>query len=173
MIEVASALEHHLHAVLPHLSRGARVIVDVIRLRQGKVGSTVLAAQLFGLPSRFALARLLRREGLPGLHELAAWISVLGWVVAAERSRVSLFVIASHSGRSPPVCYRTVRRLTGLTWAQLVARGSPWVLRLFIDRCQMLRRESGSPQARRRKRRVAGPARARGLTGSSTVVQCD
>jgi len=161
MIEVASALEHHLHAVLPHLSRGARVIVDVIRLRQGNVGSTGLAAQLFGFPSRFALARMLRREGLPGLQELAAWISVLGWVVAAERSRVSLFVIAGHSGRSPPVCYRTVRRLTGLTWAQLRARGSPWVLRLFIDRCQMLRRESGSPHARRHKRRVARPHRAR------------
>jgi hypothetical protein len=159
MIEIASALEHHLHAVLPHVSRTAQAIVNVIRLRQGKVGSTVLAAQLFGLPSRFALARLLRREGLPGLQELAAWISVLGWVVAAEQSRVSLFMIASHTGRSPPVCYRTVRRLTGLTWAQLVARGSPWVLRLFIDRCQMLRRESDSPQARPRK---GQPARSRG-----------
>lgn len=157
MIEIASALEHHLHAALPHVSRTAQAIVDVIRLRQGKVGATVLAAQSFGLPSRFALARLLRREGLPGLQELAAWISVLGWVVAAERSRVSLFMIASRTGRSPPVCYRTVRRLTGLTWAQLVARGSPWVLRLFIDRCQTLRRESDSPQARRGKGQPAPP----------------
>lgn len=161
MIEVAGALEHHLHAVLPHLSRTAQAIVDVIRVRQGKVGSTALAAQLFGLPSRFALGRALRREGLPGLQELAAWIGMLGWVVAAERSRVSLFVIATRSGRAPPVCYRTVKRLTGLTWTQVVGRGSPWVMRLFIDRCQMLRRESGSPQARRRKRRVARPARAR------------
>ena len=43
MIEIASALEHHLHAALPHLSRTAQAIVDVIRLRQGKVGRAARA----------------------------------------------------------------------------------------------------------------------------------
>ncbi len=134
MMAVA-ALEHELCVALPHLSLRARVILDALLLTGGSIGSATKVAQRSGLPSRHALGRMLRRQGLPGLRELAAWISLLGWIILTERSKVPLFLIATHSHRSPAVCYRTVKRLTGLTWVQLKVRGSPWALRLFVARC--------------------------------------
>ena len=131
-----AALEHELHAALPYLSVRARVVLDALLLSGGSIGSATQVAARLGLPSRFALGRLLRRQGLPGLRELATWISLLGWMIRAERYKLPLFVIATRSRRSPAVCYRSVKRLTGLTWVQLQARGSPWALRLFMARCR-------------------------------------
>ena len=129
-------LEHHLQAALPHLSTRAQRVVHVIQCGTSRTVTSRRVAALLGLPSRFALGRMLRREGLPGVRELASWLDVLAWVILAERSSTPLFVIATRSHRSPAVCYRMVKRLTGLTWVALRARGSQWVLRLFIDRCQ-------------------------------------
>jgi DNA-binding IclR family transcriptional regulator len=81
---------------------------------------------------------MMRRDGLPGLRELADWVSVLEWVSAAERTEASLFTLATLSHKSPAVAYRVVKRLTGLTWVRLKRRGSPWALRLFVRRCQAL-----------------------------------
>lgn len=130
------ALQHQLHNAFPHLSFHAWAILDALMLGGGCIGSTTAVARRLGFPSRFALARMLRRQGLPGLRELGAWISLLRWLIAAERSEAPLFVIATRSRRCPAVCYRTVKRLTGLTWVQLRARGSAWALRRFIARCQ-------------------------------------
>jgi len=138
MVTVPTGMQHHLLAALPHLSFQAHTIVDALLVGGGKSGSGGEMARQLGLPSRYALGRLLQGQGLPGLRELAGWISILGWVIAAERSKVSLFVMATRSRRSPAVCYRMVKRLTGLTWVQLKNRGSPWALRLFIDRCQAI-----------------------------------
>jgi len=43
---------------------------------------------MLGLKNRFKLARLLQREGLPPLHRLTEWITVMGWVGAAEEDGV-------------------------------------------------------------------------------------
>src|SRR6267154_5472084 len=141
-------MDQQLRAALPHLSLRAQAIVDALRLGGGKIGSAAEVAGVLGLPSRFALGRMLLRQGLPGLRELAGWIGVLEWVRATERSNASLFVIATRSHRNPAVCYRTVRRLTGLTWVELKARGSSWALRLFIDRCQAISGDSHDRRGR-------------------------
>ncbi|SRR5712692_128357 len=135
---IAIGLQHQLGVALPNLSFQARAIVDALQLGGGRIASATRVAQLLGLSSRFALGRMLRRDGLPGLRELAAWISIFGWVIVAERSKASLFAIATHSGRTPAVCYRTVRRLTGLTWVKVKARGFRWVLRVFVLKCQAI-----------------------------------
>jgi hypothetical protein len=138
-----AALERELHAALPHPSMRVRVVIDALLLSGGSIGSATKVAARLGMPSRFALSRMLRRHGLPGLRELATWISLLQWIIAAERSKVPLFIIAIQARKSPAVCYRIVKRLTGLTWVQLKARGSPWALRLFIARCQVVRGAAG------------------------------
>lgn len=145
---VSGEVENQLRAALPHVSPQARVILDALRFGGGRIWSAAEMARLLGIPSRFTLGRMLRRQGLPGLRELASWINVLGWVIVAERSKASLFLIATRSRRIPAVCYRTVKRLTGLTWVELKARGSPWALRLFIDRCQAIRRQRKNERGR-------------------------
>lgn len=147
-----TALQRDLHAALPPLTVHARAILDALLLTGGSIGSASVVATRLGLPSRFALGRMLARQGLPGLRELAAWISLLEWIILAERFKVPLFVIATRSRRSPAVCYRTVKRLTGLTWAELRAHGSPWVLRLFAAQC----RGATAPTARRPAVAAAG-----------------
>ncbi len=137
------------HAALPHLSIRAQAILDALLLSDGTIPSATKVAGFMGLSSRFALARLVRHEGLPALHELSSWVSLLGWVTAAEQGKTSLFTIATRSGRSPALCYRTVKRLTGLTWVQLKARGSLWVLGLFLHRCQTISLHLSPKQARR------------------------
>ncbi len=131
-------LRHQLYTAFPSLTFRTRAIVDALLLTSAGIGSAARVARLVGLPSRFALGRIMRREGLPGLRELADWVSVLEWVSAAERTEASLFTLATRSHKSPAVAYRVVKRLTGLTWLQLKARGSPWVLRVFVRRCQAL-----------------------------------
>src|SRR5258706_417642 len=108
-------LEQQLHTALPDLTFRTRAIVDALFLTGAGIGAAGRVAPLVGLRSRFALGCLLRREGLPGLRELADWISLLEWVTAAECPRTSLFALATHGHRNPAVAYRVVRRLTGLT----------------------------------------------------------
>lgn len=152
-----TGLEHQLHAALPNLSFCTRGILDALLLDGGVIGSAARVSELVGASSRFSLARSLHRNGLPPLHDLAAWISLLTWITNAERSNQSLFTIAIHSGRSPAACYRVVKRLTGLTWTRLRSRGSRWVLRQFLRLCQanrrslhMLERSAGFPTAPKR-----------------------
>src|SRR2546427_5791748 len=144
MMSVPAGMEHQIRAVLPHLSIRAQAIVDALWLGGGRMGSATNVARQLGLTSRFALGRMLLQQGLPGLRELADWISVLVWVIAAERSNASLLAISSRSHRNPAVCYRMVKRLTGLTWVELKARGSLWVLRLFVDKCHAISRNPPS-----------------------------
>ncbi len=127
-----TGLEQRLHSAFPHLSFRTRGILDALLLDGGVMGNASRVAELVGTSSRFALARLLRRDGLPPLHDLSAWISVLTWVTTAERTHASLFSIASRSGRSPATCYRLVKRVTGLTWSAVLTRGSLWTLRMFL-----------------------------------------
>ena len=133
-----TGLQHELYTAFPHLSFRTRSILDALLLTSAGIGSAGKVAPLVGLPSRFALGRMMRREGLPGLRELADWVSVLEWVSAAERTEASLFTLATRSHKSPAVAYRVVKRLTGLTWVELKGRGWPWALRLFVGRCRAI-----------------------------------
>ena len=117
-----------LHAVLPGLSCRALALVDAMVLAGGPIGSAERVAWCFGLRSRFELASWLSREGLPPLHELAGWISVLVWTDLSNRIPISLCSLAIHRGRDPAACYRLVRRITGREWSTVRAAGTLWVL---------------------------------------------
>jgi hypothetical protein len=134
-----TGFEHTILVALPHLSARLGGVVHTLVLKSGSMHSATKVASAIGLSSRFALARRLRREGLPALHELAAWVRLLGWVTDAEQGTGSLFAIATQSDRDPAECYRTVKRLTGLTWVNLRALGTSGALRLFLRRCQAIR----------------------------------
>ena len=90
---VAIGLACPLRVVLPHLSFQARAVLDSLWLGGGSVGCATRGAEVLGLRNRFALARMLRREGRPGLRELAAWVSILGSVMATELSSVLLVTL--------------------------------------------------------------------------------
>ena len=91
-------------------------------------------APRIGLRNRFELARLMKREGLPPLHELAAWATVLSWVETSERTHYSLCRLAFRCRKDPAVCYRTVKRITGLGWREVRGHGSEWLMRQFAAR---------------------------------------
>jgi hypothetical protein len=109
-----------------------RAVVEAILLSEGPIGTAQAVARELGLPNRFKLARLLKREGLPPLHRLAGWATVLSWVTNAERRGVSLCWIAFRSRRHPSACYRLVREVTGLPWEKVHAKGSAWVQSQFV-----------------------------------------
>lgn len=117
-------------------------IVEAILLSEGPIGSAQDVARELGLRNRFELARLLKREGLPPLHRLAEWATVLSWVVAAERDGVSLCWIAFRSHRHPSACYRLVKEVTGWRWREVRARGSRWVQRQLVKECERGARDS-------------------------------
>ena len=117
-------------------------------LVEGPIGSARSVARRLALGDRFTLARLLKREGLPSLHQLAKWASVLSWVGKAERDDVSLSWIAYRSGRHPSTCHRLVRELTGLTWSKVRAQGSAWVQARFLNLVLRGRKETRRKRSR-------------------------
>lgn len=119
-----------------------RAIVEAICLSEGPIGPADQVARQLGLRSRFKLARLLKQEGLPPLHRLAEWATVLSWVVTAERDGVSLCWIAFRCRRHPSACYRLVKEVTGLRWEVVLARGSRWVQRQLLSEIDRRRRRS-------------------------------
>jgi len=66
-----------IHSLRPHLRPYPTAIVDAMTLSERSIGSATVVADRLGLRSRFQLARLLKREGLPPLHKLAAWLLAL------------------------------------------------------------------------------------------------
>jgi hypothetical protein len=109
--------------------------MEAVLLSGGSIGTAQQVAPHLGLHNRFELARLLKREGLPPLHDLAAWASVLAWLDRAEGTGCSLCQLAFRARKDPATCYRIVKRVTGLGWIELRRRGSSWVLARFVARC--------------------------------------
>lgn len=117
---------------LPALTLYSRAVVEAVCLSEGSIGTAGDVARTLGLKNRFTLARLLKREGVPPLHRLAGWATVLSWVLTAEQSGVSLCWLAFHAHRHPSACYRLVKEVTGLRWDQVRLRGSQWVQRRLV-----------------------------------------
>jgi hypothetical protein len=130
-----SAVARTVRASLPRLSFRSRAVVEAQLLSGGSIGTAQQVAPHLGLASRFELARLLKREGLPPLHDLAAWASVLAWLDRAEGTGCSLCELAYRSRKDPATYYRTVRRITGLTWQAIRVLGSDWAVRRFLTQC--------------------------------------
>jgi hypothetical protein len=114
--------------LVPTLTFRSRAVVDAAILTSGDIGTAGAIARYLGLPSRFALATMLKREGLPPLHKLKSSVRVLAWVREWEHSGASLCSQALRAGLDPAACYRAVRRTTGLSWSTVRGRGSRWVL---------------------------------------------
>ncbi|HXI64822.1 MAG TPA: hypothetical protein VNH14_09965 [Gemmatimonadales bacterium] len=121
-----------IRVIRPGMTLVPRAIVEAILLSEGSIGSARIVAQLLGFRNRFQLARMLKREGLPPLHRLASWTTILSWVRAAERDGVCLFRLAFRSHRHPAACYRLVKEVTGLSWTEVRSRGSRWVERMLM-----------------------------------------
>ncbi|MGH7520871.1 MAG: hypothetical protein ACREMI_06305 [Gemmatimonadales bacterium] len=121
-----------MHKARPQMALFPRAILEAILLTEGPIGSADDVARHLGLANRFKVARLLKREGLPPLHRIGEWATVLAWTIAAERERLSLCRIAFRSRRYPSACYRLVKEITGIGWEEVKGRGSAWVERQFI-----------------------------------------
>ncbi|MDP3909338.1 MAG: hypothetical protein Q8Q14_03015 [Gemmatimonadales bacterium] len=109
------------------LSPASRTLLHLLGSSTPQVGPAGHAAKRLGLSSRFGLARLLKREGIPPLHRLSGWFDVLRWVRAGEQDAVSLCRVAFVSHRDPAACYRLVKRVTGRPWSEVRTLGSDWV----------------------------------------------
>jgi hypothetical protein len=111
-------------------------VLTALVKRHGYPGPADLFAVSVGIRNRYQLGRILHREGLPCLEELAAWIRLLNWVTAWEASGVPLSRSALSSLRDPSPMFRLVERLTGQTWTQVRSRGSEWVFLQLLERCR-------------------------------------
>ncbi|HEX6616919.1 MAG TPA: hypothetical protein VF046_11505 [Gemmatimonadales bacterium] len=137
-----------LHVALYWLSpRGHEVIAYLLRHR-GYFDSAPSVALALGFDDRHQLARRLKHESLPCLEELAAWVRTLLWLRDWEESRVALSRSVLTDARDPAPCYRTVERITGLSWGELRSYGSEFVLLALIDRCRELKQTTPSAGSR-------------------------
>ena len=148
-----------LHAALPWVSPQGRAIIDALAPARDRIASPSLLAVRLGFRDRHHLARMLRREGLPPYAELAAWTRLLAWTVAWEDAGTSLSRSALDTLTDPAVCYRAVKRLTGIRWREVCKRGTPWVLAQLRDRCRIPPAVRPSP--------AVGEAIARRVSGAS------
>lgn len=131
-LHVLNRLLLAVHSARPNLTLSARAVVEATILSKGSIGSADEVARALGLKNRFRLARLLSDEGLPPLHRLSDWITVLSWVDTADSKGASLCSMAFHSGRQPSACYRLVKRVTGRRWEEVRTKGGDWVLRQLL-----------------------------------------
>ncbi len=127
-----------IQAILPGMKLLPRAVLEAVVLSEGSIGSAERVARALGLRNRFGLARLLKREGLPPLHRLAAWTTILCWVRTAERDGTCLFRLATRWRRHPSACYRLVKEVTGLSWREVRARGVGWVERHLMSEFRLV-----------------------------------
>ncbi len=111
-------------------------VLDALAECGGVYGTSQFFAARLGLRDRHQLARILNREGLPPLEELAAWVRAIAWVMHSDQYRTPLYRLAKHAHLDPATCYRSVRRLTGANWGDVRDRGVAWMLQQLRERCR-------------------------------------
>jgi hypothetical protein len=132
------ALRRLLLAALPLASPESVRLVEALARSGGLLHDAQRFAIDIHMGSRYRVARVLRRECLPQLEELAAWVRVMRWLILGQFGAGSLSRMALDDGLETSVCCRTVRRLTGATWTEVRKRGPEWVILLLIERCRSL-----------------------------------
>jgi DNA-binding phage protein len=125
-----------LRCVLPPLTPFSRNLILSIVNQSGRFDSEDQLARQAGLHNRHALARTLKREGLPSICRLAAWIRVLTWVLECEEDGVSISALALGRCHEPAAYYRTIKRVTHHTWRELQSLGVPWILLELERECR-------------------------------------
>ncbi len=147
----------------PGMRLRARAVIEAVLLTKGPIGSAQAVARALGLSNRFQLARLLEHEGLPPLHRMTEWVTVLNWIDSAERERVSLCWMAFRSHRHPSACYRLVKKVTGHGWEEVIGKGSARALRQFLSELRTW--EKQCPLARAASSRRLPPVASKGRVG--------
>lgn len=137
-----------LHSALPRLSERGRAILDGLLLSGGSIGTAGEIAPYIGVRSRFQVARILRHDGLPPLHDLAAWARMMSWLDRVESSGSSLCHQAFLGRKDPSACYREVKRLTGRRWAAVRRQGLRRLIAEFVSHCDGARSERTPSMAR-------------------------
>jgi hypothetical protein len=117
------------------LSPVTRLILAELVFRRGTYVDASRLARSVGLANRHRLAYALQRDGLPPLTALANWIKIIVWLEEAQATGDSLCGAALSELNEPSARYRLVKRLTGVPWTTLKARGMAWLLELFVSRC--------------------------------------
>jgi hypothetical protein len=141
------AVRRLLLAALPLTSPESLRLVEALIRSGGLLHDAQQFAVGLEMGSRYRVARVLRRESLPQLEELAAWVRVMRWLVLWEGRSGSLSRMALNDGLETSVCCRTIRRLTGATWTEARVRGPEWAILLLIQRCKSLAERSQIEQA--------------------------
>ena len=129
------AFAQQLSLAIPQLSATGREIIGLLAESGGCIDCPDSFAMRVHLRSRHQLARVLRREGLPQIEELCAWIKVLALLLDHERTHRSLYTISMNASLYPPTCYRLVKRVTSKTWRQACDDGFGIMLVRFVNRC--------------------------------------
>ena len=132
-------LAPQLIAAVPRVSSTGRAILTQLADSGGRNESADSVALGLGLRSRHQLARALRRDGLPQIEELCAWVKALYLLLEWEHTHRSLYTLALDAALHPPTCYRLVKRVTGKTWRQACTDGFGIMLLGFVNRCLTLR----------------------------------
>jgi hypothetical protein len=132
---VSDLLEILLETRLPYRGKTHATMRALLETR-GVVGNADAFAHSVGMRDRHQLAYELHQAGLPALRSLAGWIRVAIWVAEAELKGVSLCCAALCEAQDPGSRYRSVKRVTGLQWSQVRARGFVWVVEEFARSCR-------------------------------------
>jgi len=148
-------LAPRIHSALPSLSFETSALIDAMLLARGSVGTAQWAATHIGFSNRFQLARHLSREGLPALHRLGGWMTILSWLWDWERSGVALCSSALRAGKDPAACRRLVRRITGSSWREQQWAGINGALAQFSSECCCAHGSSAVPERGRRRAEIA------------------
>jgi hypothetical protein len=132
----ALLLSTYLEVGLGWLRPSTKAAVRFLVAAGGSPASMAGLLRASGCRDRHQLAYCLRRDGLPPLRQLAAWIKLLTWAADHELGGTSLCKLALAEAGDPAVRYRLVKRLTRLTWTQVSHRGFAWVGGEFLAKCE-------------------------------------
>ena len=150
-----------IQAALPWLSPRGRGVINALVAADGQIKSASLMAERLRIGSRFQLARLLHRDGLPPFGRLSDWVFVLQSLWESEATGAAMLRIARRIGIEPATTYRRCTRTLGVPWRAAQARGFAWALLQFLQACRRPR-EFG--------RRGSGAMILGGVPESSRVV---
>jgi len=108
-----------LQSAVPQVSGPSRALLSSLACINGSLLPANEIAAWVGLRNRYQLSRVLRRDGLRPISELAGCVRVLYWRCRAEETGASLLELARHDHVDPAVAYRLVQRITGKRWSEL------------------------------------------------------
>lgn len=114
----------------------SRGVINALVAADGQIKSASLMAARLRIGSRFQLARVLRRDGLPAFGRLSDWVFVLQSLWEAEATGAPMLRIARRIGIEPATTYRRCARTLGVPWREARAKGFAWALVRFLEACR-------------------------------------